>query len=375
MKISQQILDLVPYQPGKPISEAQREYNLSKVVKLASNENPMGTSPKVLEAIEKTLREIHRYPDPSCFSLLEELSSSWKIPKTHLAIGNGSNEVIDLLIRIYCAPNQAILLSQASFVAYEVCAQAARVEQIKVPMKADLHPDIEAFKKILRDSKRSENIQIIFLPNPNNPTGVLIPQQEIVDFVEEFGKDDRRLIVFDEAYHEFVRDPKYRSAVELMSKSKQVIVLRTMSKAYGLAGLRIGVLIADPSIIDLFNRVRNPFNVNELAQAAGVAALRDKKFVQDVVAMTHRGLDKTYDYLSSLKLPFIESQGNFVMFDTLRDSRQVNEALLRQGVILRPVRNYGFNSHLRMSIGLPEENEAALKALAAVLKEIPLTKK
>lgn len=370
MKVSTEILNLVPYKTGKPISEVQREYGLKEVYKLASNENPMGISPAVLTALQGALGGLHRYPDPAFYDLLSVVSGLWKMPREQLSVGNGSNEIIDLLIRIYCAPGEAIITYDAAFVAYAVCAQAARVKNIVVPYEAGFRMDLQRLAKVLRERKESDKIRLVFLPNPNNPTGVYIPAVEVDAFLKEFGNDPDLLIVFDEAYTEFVRAADHRSALDEMKEFKSTVVVRTLSKAYALAGLRVGILAAPIEVVDLYNRVRNPFNVNELAQVAAVAALQDQAFVRKTVEMTWQGLDYFAKELEKLKVPPVPSQANFVLFDTRRDAKLVNEALLQRGVILRPVLNYGLKTHLRMSVGTMIENQAAIHALAEVLPGI-----
>lgn len=373
MRVSPQISTLVAYKAGKPIAETQREYGVSKVIKLASNENPLGTSPKVIEALKQAASEVHRYPDPSCFELIDVIHKKWSLPKNKIAIGNGSNEIIDLLIRIFCEPTEKILTTQSAFVAYQICAQAARVETLFAPMKSGFQTDLKAFSEILKKDS-AKKIRLIFLPNPNNPTGTYIQDQEVQEFLNEFGNDPERLIIFDEAYTEYVRAKDYASAFKYFNQYQNVVCIRTLSKAYGLAGLRIGVLVAPDFVIDFFNRVRNPFNVNEFAQVAAIHALQDDDFISKSVTNNHKGLDFFYENFKQMKVPYIESQANFVMFDTERDVGQVNELLLRRGVILRPVGNYGFPTHLRLSVGLPLENQIAIQALKEVLQEVTLKK-
>lgn len=371
MKVSSEILNLVPYKTGKPIKETQREYGLQQVYKLASNENPLGISPAVKAALISAMDDLHRYPDPSCYELIQTVSSVWSVPKENISVGNGSNEIIDLLIRIYCEPGDAVLTFDAAFVAYSVCAQAARVKPLTVPYESDFRMDLGKMAQVLRERKTKDRIRLVFLPNPNNPTGVYIPETEVRAFLKEFGNDPELMIVFDEAYTEFVRAKDCPAALDLMREFQSVVVVRTLSKAYALAGLRVGILVARPAVIDLFNRVRNPFNVNELAQVAAVAALRDQDFVRKTVEMTWQGLDYFQKELEKLKVAVVPSQANFVLFDTHRDVAQLNEALLKRGVILRPVGNYGLKTHLRMSVGTPEENQAAIRALQEVLPLIP----
>jgi histidinol-phosphate aminotransferase len=374
MKVSEEILQLIPYKPGKPIAETQRQYGISKVIKLASNENPLGMSPKAKLAVEKALQNGHRYPDASCYELVQKISKFWKVPSKNISVGNGSDELIDLLVRIYCEPREAIITSEKAFVAYTVRAGASRVKVINAPLKEKYYTDLEAIARILRTDRETKKIRLVFLPNPNNPTGTYILDSEVAKFLQEFGNHPELLIVFDEAYTEFVRAQDYQSAMELFPQYNNIVVLKTLSKIYGLAGLRIGIMIAPEQTIDLVNRVRTPFNVNELAQAAAIAALDDSEFIKKTCETTWKGLDYFYHELKALQLPFVESQGNFVLFDTLRDAGLVNEELLKRGVIMRPVGNYGLPTEMRLSVGLPEENQFAISALKEVIKIVAVIK-
>jgi histidinol-phosphate aminotransferase len=365
-EISKSIADLNPYTPGKPISEVQREFGLTKVVKLASNENPLGPSPKALQAIQARLSDLHRYPDPTCHDLIELLSKKWKVPVGTLGVGNGSNELIDLLIRILCQSGDKILLPQYSFIAYQICAQAARLGVEFTPVDREFKVDlVKMADQVLKDS----TIRLVFLPNPNNPTGRHLNALAVRDFLEKVRPRKNLVIVFDEAYTEFVRASDYESAIDYLSHNPQVVCVRTLSKVYGLAGLRVGVMVAHPQIIDWFHRVRNPFNVNDLAQAAACAALLDQDFIKKSQQLVWSGLEYFYRELKGMQIPYVESQANFLMFDSKRDAAKVNEELLKKGIILRPVLNYGLGTHLRISVGLPEENELAISALKQVLPE------
>jgi histidinol-phosphate aminotransferase len=373
VKVSPEIVSLIAYKPGKPIAETQREYGLTKVTKLASNENPLGPSPKALAAIKNLLQQLHRYPDPSAYELLQALSKQWNFPTQQLGVGHGSDELIDILVRIYCEPGDGVLTSQAAFSAYEISAQANRAKVHTVPLKAGYKFDLKAISAYFFTHPEMK-IRLIFVANPNNPTGAYTTRDEVTEFLKKLGNRDDVLVVFDEAYNEFVRAKDYANADEFVRQYSNVIVLRTFSKIYGLAGLRLGAMIAPKEVIEIFNRVRKPFNVNDLAQVAAVAALQDHEFIAASQQITWKGLDYFYEKLQKMGLPFIESQGNFVMFDTLRDAAQVNEALLRKGIIMRPIANYGFPTQLRLSVGLEEENIAAMKALEEVLAQIPKRK-
>lgn len=374
MKVSPLILNMTPYRAGKPISETQREYGLKTVYKLASNENPLGTSPKALAAIRNALDRQFLYPDPSAYELMTVLSRVWKIPRENLSIGNGSDEIIDLLTRIYCDTHDSVLTSQYAFQAYQVSASASRVYLRETPLTKDWRFDLNAMADYFL-SHPEEKIRLIFVANPNNPTGTFNTRAELDAFFKKVGNRDDVLLVFDEAYTEFTRDPQYASAMEWFGKISNLLILRTFSKAYGLAGLRIGALVAPKDVLDVYNRVRKPFNVNDLAQVAAAAAVEDYEFIEASRQVTWKGLEFFEAWLQKQGLPHWPSQANFVLFDTQRDAMAVYEALLRKGIILRPLLNYGLPRHLRMSVGKPEENAAAVKALEEVLPTIPLVKK
>ncbi len=369
MKVSAEILNLIPYKPGKPISETQREYGLTEVIKLASNENALGPSPKAIEAVESHLKIQHRYPDPSCYDLVQKISKVWGVPSTQVAIGNGSNEIIDLLIRIFCEPGDSILTSKAAFVAYQVCAQAARVKVKTVPMKTDLTLDLKSIADYFFHHPTA-GIRIIFIPNPNNPTGTIVAGKEVDEFLVRLGNRDDVLLVFDEAYTEFVRNPEFREAAKFYRHYSNVIVIKTFSKVYGMAGFRLGAMLAPEYVLEYYNRVRNPFNVNELAQVAGMAALDDKEYIKNSQKLVWDGLDYFYKELTRLNLNYYPSESNFVLFDTKRDSEEVHKNLLKKGLILRPVQNYGFRTLMRMTVGLPYENKKAIEAIEKMLTEV-----
>ncbi|MBX2988955.1 MAG: histidinol-phosphate transaminase [Bdellovibrionaceae bacterium] len=370
MKVSPEILGMTPYKPGKPISETQREYGLKTVYKLASNENPLGPSPKALAAVRNVLDRQHLYPDPSAYDLLTTLSRVWSVPRERMSIGNGSDEIIDLLTRIYCEAHEGVLTSKVGFQAYAVSSAANRLRLIETPLTADWRFDLKAMADHFL-SRPEDKIRLIFVANPNNPTGTYNTRAELDEFFRRLGGRDDVLLVFDEAYTEFVRADDYASAMEYIDRVPNLVVLRTFSKTYGLAGFRVGTIIAPKEVIDIYNRVRKPFNVNDLAQVAAAAAVEDTEFIEKTRRLTWEGLDYFAREFTRLGLKFLPSQGNFILFDTERDALKVYEALLKRGLILRPVLNYGLPRHLRINAGLPEENAAAIKALEEVLKEIP----
>lgn len=365
MKALPEIQSLMPYQPGKPISETKRELGLSHVYKLASNESPLPPSLLVQQAVTKAMSEINRYPDGACFELRQAVANYYAIPENWLMFGNGSDEIVDILVQIFCDPaKDTILTSKGAFSAYQISAQSVRVRAQTTELTEDLRFDLKAMAEKI---KTDPSIRFVFLPNPNNPTGTYFTKTEFEAFMEVASKKDL-YVVLDEAYVEFVRAKDYPNGRDYQKRFSNIILLRTMSKVFGLAALRVGILMAPPEVCDMFNRVRKPFNINSLAQAAAVAALQDKEHLEKIKQLTWSGLDYYYTELKRLNLRYFPSEANFVLFDCERDSGQVFQDLLKEGVILRPVKPYGFPNYLRMSVGLPEENEAAIKALKKVLR-------
>lgn len=370
MKISPDIQSLIPYAPGKPIEETRRELGLTQVYKLASNENPIGASPKAIAAMQAELVNVHRYPDPSSYELRQFLSKKWSLPAQNILIGNGSNELIDLLVRVYCEPGDQVIVPDKSFIAYSICSQAARVKVLRTPVDAHLKIDVSALVKNLKSVEFS-GAKLLFLANPNNPTGTYLNQKDFEDILAVVGGRDDILVVVDEAYNEFVRAKDYPDTVSYFDRYKNMLVLRTFSKVYGLAGLRVGALIAgDPQWLDWIHRVRMPFNVNSLVQKAVIASMEDAEYLKKSQDVVWKGLDYFYHELSQMGVPFIPSQANFILLDTRRDATEVFQDCLRQGVILRSVKEYGLPTHLRMSVGLEEENKWAIRALSQSLLEV-----
>lgn len=364
MKISPFIQNLKPYVAGKSIEEVQRQYGLKEIVKLASNENALGPNPKIIEAIKKMLPEIHRYPDASYSEPKKTVANHFKVNPNNIVLGNGSNELIDMLIRVFCEPNQdEILISQASFVAYKVCAHVNRISVTEVPMKKNFQMDIEAMANAITDKHK-----IVFLPNPNNPTGMYVSKKELEPLLNKIKGRGDVLLVIDEAYNEFVRASDYPNALSLFREFKNVVVLRTFAKVHGLAGLRLGFMLADPHIVDLLERIRLPFNVSNVTASTIDVALNDEEYIKRSQELVWQGLEYFESELKKLGLEYCPSQGNFIFFDLKRDSSLIFEELLKRGVILRPVKNYGFPTHMRMSVGTMAENKKAIETLKEVLK-------
>jgi histidinol-phosphate aminotransferase len=366
---------LVPYVPGKPIEETQREFKIKKVIKLASNENPLGPSPKAMRVIQKAVKELHRYPDASAFHLKEGLSKYLKVPMNHLIVGNGSNEVIDMLIRTYCVPGDSIVTSKAAFIAYRICAQIHGVTTLESELDSGMKADLKSMAALVR---KYDRVKMVFLANPNNPTGTFNTKSEINQFLKEVAtiRDGSVMVVLDYAYWEYVTSPEIPDPESLRKKFSNVVILRTFSKVFGLAGLRVGYGIADPEIISTLEKVKQPFNMNSLALTAATEALKDKAFIARSRKTNQAGMKLWTEALKSMGVPYWESQGNFILIDTLKGlgkrGGDVYENCLRRGVIFRPVSNYGLMHALRISIGTPEENKVAI---AALKKELPGKKK
>ena len=350
---------LKPYQPGKPIGETKRQFGLQQVYKLASNENPLGPNPNVVQVCTEALRESHLYPDGASIDLRKSLSDHYGVPSDQLVVGNGSDELISLLIRVFCLgfPGARVLTPQYAFVAYRIAALSHQIAVDEAPLLEDWKVNCESLTAQWRPETR-----IIFLANPNNPTGAYLSAADlrrVLDFAEARGT----LVVVDEAYFEYVRAQDYLSGLDLLNDYSCLVIFRTFSKAYGMAGLRLGVLIASPEVADLINRVRSPFNTNLLAQLAGRVAIQDQAYVRRGVELTWGEMDRVKMSLEKMGFRVTPSQGNFLLFDTGQKAQALFEKMLAKGVIVRPVTNYGLPQHLRVSMGLAHENEAFLKAL------------
>lgn len=356
------VQQLVPYVPGKPVDELQRELGLTEVVKLASNENPLGTGLKVSAAIQATLPELTRYPDGSGFSLKSALSAKLAVRPEQITLGNGSSEILELAMRTFVAPEHEVVFSQHAFALYPILTQAVGAKATVVPAKNYGH-DLSAMLASVTD-----NTRLVFIANPNNPTGTLLAQTDLEDFIAAL--PSQVLCVLDEAYYEFVQPELRTESLDWPIRYPNLIVTRTFSKAYGLAGLRIGFGISSPDVADLLNRVRQPFNSNMLALAAAEAALSDTDYLTETLAVNNAGMKQLTDAFATLDLEWIPSAGNFVSVDVKQTALPVYEALLRKGVIVRPVANYEMPRHLRISIGTERENQIFIHALNEVLKGV-----
>lgn len=359
MKIKKSILGLIPYPPGKPIEELTREYGIQNVIKLASNENPLGPSPLALRAIRKVLPQLHRYPDGSGYYLKQTLGRLLKVSPEKILLGNGSNEIIELALKTFLKPGFEVISPIPSFLVYEKAVQAMGGKNILVPLRR-FTIDLEAIQ-----DRISPRTQIIIINNPNNPTGTIIKKKEWERFLSSV--PDRILILLDEAYIDFVEDPDCPNGLEYINSEKNLIVFRTFSKAYGLAGLRIGYGLAPQELADYINRVRQPFNVNSLAQAGAMGALRDQIFYQKTLSLVHDGKKTIELGLAKMGLFFVPSQTNYILIKVPQKAQVIYEALLKKGIIIRSMKSYGLEDYIRVNIGLPEENRRFLRALRQVL--------
>jgi histidinol-phosphate aminotransferase len=356
------VRSIAPYQPGKPISELARELGLAEesIVKLASNENPRGIGPRTRAAIDRALADIARYPDGNGYALKLALSKRYGVDMSAIVLGNGSNDVLELVAHAFLGPGRAAVYSQHAFAVYPLATQARGARPIVVPAKEYGH-DLDAMLKAIDDET-----YVVWLANPNNPTGTLAGADALEAFVRKV--PERVLVVIDEAYNEYMQHDLRADTVKWLKRHPNLIVSRTFSKAYGLAGLRVGYALAHPSVTDIMNRVRQPFNVNSLALAAAEAALDDMEFVAKSFAGNLQGMKQLEEGFGRLRLEYIPSHGNFVSVKVGK-AAEVFKRLLRRGVIVRPVAGYGMPEHLRITIGTAEENEKFLQALAASLKE------
>jgi histidinol-phosphate aminotransferase len=354
------VRSIAPYVPGKPIAETARELGIPEadILKMASNENPLGPSPKALEAIRGALSELHYYPDGSGFELKAVLSRKLGVAPENLVLGNGSNDVLELAARAFLTPGESALYSQHAFMVYPLAVQAIGAKGIEVPAR-NYGTDLDAMVKAVR-----ADTKIVFVANPNNPTGTFSAWEDIRRFIEYLPR--RVLVVLDEAYGEYLPDELRSPTTTWIARFPNLIVSRTLSKAYGLAGLRVGFAVAHPDAAEVMNRVRQPFNVNHLAMVAACAALDDEAFIAKARAVNAAGLAQLRAGFERLGLEYIPSHGNFI---TVRvgDAARVYQVLLRDGVIVRPIAGYGLPEHLRVTVGLPEHNARFLAALGRAL--------
>ncbi|AHF01212.1 histidinol-phosphate aminotransferase [Thiomicrospira aerophila AL3] len=352
------VANISPYIPGKPVSELQRELGLSRVTKLASNENPLGVSQRVEQAAQAALKTLGRYPDGNAYYLRSAIAEFTQRTMAEVMVGNGSNELLEFVGRVFAGPGDEIIFSQYAFAVYGITAQIVGATPVQVPAK-DYGHDLAAMAAAI-----TPKTKIIYLANPNNPTGSFFNAQALDAFMQQVPA--HVVVVYDEAYLEYVERDDAPSGLALLDNYPNVIVTRTFSKAYGLAALRVGYLLAQPEVVGLLNRIRAPFNVNELSQVCAVAALGDQDFVSASVALNKQERSKVITALTQMGYQPLPSEGNFVCVNMGPNAASINQQLLQLGVIVRPVANYGMADFLRISIGTEAENAHLLSALAQV---------
>ena len=361
---------IAPYVGGRPISEVAREYGLdeNKIVKLASNENPLGMPKSAQEAMLKAASDLGRYPDSNGFELKNVLSAALGVPSDWITLGNGSNDILELAARAVAQAGDEVIFSKHAFAVYPLATQAVGAKAVEVAATSSYGHDLPAMLAAVKSA--GDKAKLVFVANPNNPTGSYLTAKEIEDFL--LAVPANVVVVLDEAYNEYLTPEQRYDAIAWVRKYQNLVVSRSFSKAYGLAGLRIGYGIAQTALTNLLNRIRQPFNVNSLAQAAAIAALQDEAFLQKGYALNKAGYAQFTQAFAQMNLPYLPSSGNFVLVKVGNDDQagmRVNRELLERGVIVRPVTNYGLPQWLRISIGLPEENEICIKALAQILKD------
>ena len=357
------VQQLAPYVPGKPADELARELGLplDSIVKLASNENPLGPSPKVIAAISQAVPELTRYPDGNGFVLKQALAQKFAVEPAQVTLGNGSNDILELVAKAWLAPGLNAVFSQHAFAVYPIATMAVGAECREIPANNYGH-DLPAILAAI-----DANTRVVFIANPNNPTGTWFDQQALADFLAQV--PEHVIVVLDEAYIEYAEPGELPDGMDFLAKHANLIVSRTFSKAYGLAALRIGYAISSPMIADVLNRIRQPFNVNSLGLVAAVAALEDEEYLQESRASNKQGLQQLSTAFDGLGLSYIESRGNFIAVDFARDAAPINQALLEQGVIVRPVAGYAMPTFLRVSVGTEQENARFIEVLEQVLAD------
>jgi len=359
---NQGIANIAPYQTGKPIDELKRELGLNDIVKLASNENPLGSSPLAMQAVRDELADVGRYPDGSGYKLKAKIAETFNVDMAQVTLGNGSNDILELVARTFVSPENSVIYSQHAFAVYALATQAVGATGIEVPAK-DFGHDLAAMAKAVREDTR-----VIFLANPNNPTGTWFDESDFETFMQAVPQ--RVLVVLDEAYVEYF--PENFNSIKFLDQYSNLLISRTFSKAYGLASLRVGFALAAPEITDLINRVRQPFNVNSFALAAATAALGDHDFLNQTRTLNYDGMAQLEAGCTALGLSWIPSRANFISIcvntDVKRQGAKVFQDLLKLGVIVRPIAGYGMPEYIRVSIGTFAENKRFLEALSQVLQ-------
>ncbi len=356
--IRKDIQGITPYVPGRPIDEVKRQLGLKEVIKLASNENPFGPSPKALAAIRKNLSTLNRYPDSHGFYLKKKLARSLGVQAGNIVLGNGSDELIDIIIKAFVEPEGKILTADITFLEYKIISAVNGRRIVTVPLKYFKY-DLDGIKR-----KIDRETRVVFISNPNNPTGTYVTKLEVEEFLKSIPEDV--LVVIDEAYDTFIDVNDFPNSLNYIGQYN-VVLLKTFSKAYGLAGLRVGYAVARPEFASIMETVRQPFNVNSLAQIAAIAALDDKKFLKKTRKSILEGKDFLYRVLKEMGIPFVPSTANFILIDAGRDCLSLSKEMLKSGVIVRDMKQYGLDNFVRLSIGTKKENEEFVKVFKKIM--------
>ena len=353
------IVNIQPYPPGKPIEDVKREFGLKEVIKMASNENALGPSPKAIEAIKKAANTVSLYPDGNAYYLKQKLAQKLGVNADEILLGNGTDEVIRVITETFLNPGEEVVIAWPGFVVYSIATDVMDGTLKRTPLRNYTH-DLEAMLKAVTNKTK-----LIFIANPNNPTGTMVNKDEVESFMKKVPEDV--IVVFDEAYYEYANED-FPQTFQYFKQGRNVIILRTFSKIYGLAGLRVGYGIARKEMLVEMNRVRQPFNVNRIAQVAAIAALDDSEHVKKSIAMNEEGKKFLYKEFESMGLEYVPTAANFILVNVERDGRKVYEQLLKEGVIVRPVDNYDLPNFLRVTICKPSENKKFVESLKKVLK-------
>ncbi|HDY85676.1 hypothetical protein LCGC14_1495380 [marine sediment metagenome] len=349
--------ELQPYVPGKPIEELERQYGIKNIIKLASNENPLGPSKSALTALAKAAKDLTRYPDGNGFILKTALAEKYQVEPSQITLGNGSNDVLEIIARTFVSPADEVLFSQYTFAVYPIVTQAIGAKGVVAPAHNYGH-DLQAMSALI-----SDRTKLIFIANPNNPTGTCLADEELEAFIAKVPLNT--LVVLDEAYVEY--GDATADTISWLAKYPNLIITRTFSKAYGLAGLRVGFALSHPDVANLLNRIRQPFNVNGLALVAATAALTDDAYITATKQLNDQGMAQLIAGFNAMSISYIPSKANFITVDVEQNGPALYELLLQQGVIVRPLANYGLPQHLRVSIGLQAENQRFLEVLSTLL--------
>jgi len=358
--VRKSILKIKPYKPGKPIGEVKRELGLKRIIKLASNENTLGPSSQALKALRDFLPKIYLYPEDSCFYLKKELAKKLKVKRENLILGNGSDEIMELVSKTFLNPGEEVIYGHPSFLIYETVVRIMGGKPVPVSLK-DYTYDL---KRILRAV--TKKTKIIFVCNPNNPTGTMVSGEEIRAFLKRVPK--RIIVVFDEAYRDYVERRDFPDSIKLLKENRNLIILRTFAKIYGLAGLRIGYGIAQAEVIAFLSKVRLPFNVNSLAQAAALASLSDEERAKKTRKMNALGKRLLYAAFRSLDLVYVPTQTNFILINLKRNGKRICQTLLKEGIIVREMSAWGLNNYIRVTIGNEKENKRFVQALKKIIR-------